>query len=388
MPTPPIGRIRPSPAAFCQRLPSSRRRAVLSLLALTALLAMLWLAYRFWAEWPTKAILRTPGNTWFLAFSPDSRTIATSNADGITVWDAEGGRQRATWDGLKGQFVGSGVFVSGVFSPDGRTFAAALSAYPRPLTIALIDVDSGRLKVSLPTQHTGVFNLAFTDAGRNLRALLLDIPDPTKEVLTWDVATGEQASSRPLSCPPACDMAVSPDGHLLALAPYNGATIRIWDLDGDRGLTRLANLSTVERLGRGLAFAADSRTLAVSREDGSFELWDVPTRRLKKALRGHTGGYVSNGIELAPDGRTLASRGDYYHPTSLPGALRLATSQALFGRTWTPAREVIVVDIGTDRRLARAANAVHPFYSPDSATIATYESDLTIRLRPSPARPR
>jgi WD40 repeat protein len=353
---------------------------VLGLLALMALLAMPWLVFRLWTGWPTKAILRTPGNTWFLAFSPDSRTIATSNADGITLWDADTGRKRASWGEVRG-YVGA-------FSPDGRTFAVALANYPGPTTIALIDVDTGRVKVSLPTRHTGLYDLAFTEAGRSLRALLGDVPN-LKETVTWDATTGQQTSSRLLTCPTAsCDTAVSLDGRLLALAPFSGAAVRIWDLEADRELARLTNRSTVVSLARGLAFSGDGRTLAVSRENGSFEIWDVPTRRLKMALRGHTGDYVSIGIRLAPDGRTLASRGEYLRPSSLPGGLRLASSQALFGRAWRPAPEVIVVDIGTGRRLARAAAAVHPFYSPDSATIATYESDLSIRLRPSPARPR
>jgi WD40 repeat protein len=274
------------------------------------------------------------------------------------------------------------------FSPDGRTFAAVRINYPGPSTIALIDVVTGRAEISLATRYTAVYDLAFIDSGRSLRVMLGDVPD-LNVAETWDTATGRQTSSRPLTCPTAsCDPAISPDGRLLALAPFSGTTIRIWDLVADHESARLTNRSTGVKLARGLAFSEDGWTLAVSREDGSFEIWDLPTRQLKKTLRGHTGSFVSNGIRIAPDGRTLASRGEFLRPSSIPVGFQVAFSQALLGWSGRPAPEVIVLDIGTGRRLARAAAAVHPFYSPDGATIATRETDFSIRLRPSPARPR
>ena len=376
----PIGRTLLSPATFRQQILGFRRWTILSLAALTALFTVPWMMFSERNEWPAKVTLRAPGGAWPLAFSPDSRTFATSNVDGITLWDVDNGRKRATW-GVAGAQVGA-------FSPDGKIVAVALSNYPDPTTIAIIDVDTGRMNFSWSTQYTCVFDLAFLENGKRVRALLGVAPEP-KEFATWDATTGQETSRRRLTYPTdSCDTEVSPDGRMLALAPYGGTAVRIWDLDVDRELAWLTNQSTVVKLARGLAFSGDSRTLAVSREDGSFEIWDLPTRQLKMALRGHSGDYVSYGIRLAPDGRTLASRGEFLRPSSLRGGFRLASSRAVHGRTWSPAPEVIVVDIGTGRCLARAAAAVHPFFSPDSATIATYDSDDSIRLRPSPARPQ
>ena len=372
-------------STFCRRaLGSPRRRAVLGLLALVAALAGLWGFDRGRTGWPTKAVLRSPGNTLPLAFSPDSRTFATWGADGVTLWDAATGRKRATCGGFQGQ-----ADAGGAFSPDGRTFAVAHATHPGPFTIDLIDLDTGQVKSSLTTRFTCVYDLAFADAGRSLRAFLGDVPNNLKVAETWDAATGRPTSSRPLTCPTAsCDTEISPDGRLLALAPRSGAVIRIWDLVADRELARLANRSTGVKYGRGLAFSGDARTLAVSREDGSFEIWDLPNRRLRTAFRGHTEDYTSYGIRLAPDGRTLASRGEFLGASSFPGALRCAVLQVRFGSRWRPDPEVIVSDIGTGRRLARAASANFPLYSPDGATIATFESDFNVRLRSSPARPR
>jgi WD40 repeat protein len=362
---------------------SSKRRAVFGVLAITAFLVVPWLAYRWWTQWPTQAILRTSGDTWPLAFSPDSRMFATSGRGGITLWESDTGRRRTTWDFDASRFAGVGAFA-----PDGRTFAVALFKHPQPLAIALVDVASGRMRAILPTRHTGVYDLSFAGGGRTLRAFLGDVPD-LKEVVRWDVETGNETSSQRLTCPTSgFDTEISPDGRFLAVAPFGGTVVRIWDVDADREFTRLTNPRTSEKLARGLGFSRDGKMLVTSREDGSFEIWDLESQRLRTVLRGHTGNYVSNGIRLAPDGRTLASRGEYLRPSSLSGSLQLAFTRAMAGRTWRPAPEVIVLDLKTGKRLARAASAIHPFYSPDSSTIATRETDYSVRLRPSPAEPR
>jgi WD40 repeat protein len=282
--------------------------------------------------------------------------------------------------------------VAGVFSPDGRTFTAALFKHPQPLSFSLVDVDTGRTRATLHARHTGVYNLAFTDGGRTLRAFVGDVPD-LKEVVLWDASTGEELSSRPLTCPTAaCDTAISPDGHLMALVPYGGLsksrTVRIWDLDADRELVRLSDPSSPCSLGRGLGFSEDSRTLAVGREDGAIEVWDLPTRSLRSTLRGHASEFQPQWIRFAPDGQTLASQGWYRRPASLVDSLLLALKQRSLGRSWRPPPEVIVLDIATGKRLAHAANALHPYYSPDGRTIATREMDFSVRLREVPSRPR
>ena len=208
-----------------------------------------------------------------------------------------------------------------------------------------------------------------------------------RAIVTWDAKTGQQTTSPVWSgTETAGDKVVSPDGSLLAVAPIGKNAVRILGVETDRELTRLNNTSTSSKLGRGMRFSDDGRTIFISRENGSFEIWDVPGGQLKKVLRGHTQGYVSHELRLAPDGKTLASRGEYMHPTSHLGAIKLAASRAMNGKTWAPPSEVIVVEIETGLRLARTMGATRPLFSPDSATIATYESDRSVRLRPNPDR--
>ena len=343
--------------------------------------AGLWLPSFWETEWPTRAVLRTPSDTWFLDFSPDSRTLATWGGEGVTLWDVATGRERTTWKRADGQTA-----AMGVFAPDGRTFASLHSDYPGPITIDLIDVETGRSRASLPTQHNRIYGLVFTDEGRSLRAVLGDMSN-LKQAVTWDVATGTETGSRTYTClVGAADTMISPDGRLMALTPFSGKTVQIWDLETGQVISRLTHPSSSLRLAGGFAFSRDNRTLVTGREDGSFEVWDLATATLTTTFRGHTDGHVTYGLQLAPDGRTLASSGVYSNPTSMVRGLQLDLSRKILGTNWRPDPEVIVVDIVTGERLARAGSSMHPHYSPDGSTIATRQMNFSLRLRPMPGR--
>jgi WD40 repeat protein len=360
---------------------SRLRRAALAVVAAVVLAGGAWLGLGRWAEWPARARLRTPGATWPLAFSPDSRTFATSDGSRVTLWDAADGRARATWE-LGRPRPG----IVGAFSPDGRTFVAAVDGHPQPISVAWVDVATGRLKFVRPTQSTGIYSLSFTPDGRGLRAFLGDVPD-LKQAITWDAESGRETSNRPLTCPKGRHWtAISPDGHLLAMAAIGGSVVELWDLDADRPLGVLSDRPSPPPLAAALGFSEDGRTLAIGLEDGTIELWDVPGRTLRRTLQGHTPGYNSWWIRFAPDGRTLASHGALERPASLVQGLHLELMRAVVDKAYRPAPEVVVLDVATGRRLARAGSAIHPRFSPDGRTLATREEDLSVRLRDVPAR--
>jgi len=361
-----------------------RWRAMLALMASVALLAGAWLASGWRAEsWPAKVELRSPPETWPLAFSPDGRLFATSGLGGITLWDTSTGRERGTWKVEQGRFANAGAF-----SPDGRTFAASLNSYPRPLVIALIDVPSGRTRATLTAQHTNSYDLGFSADGKALRLLSGD-RNGFKDVATWDAATGEPISTRTPSLPSPGNwlLAASPDGRILAFRPPRRGPIWLMDSETDRPLPIPAGLASAS-IGQGAGFSRDGRLLAIGRGDGAIDLWDLPAQRLVKTLKAHKGGYASVAIRFAPDGRTIASRGEPVGGT--PGLSRVwrDLTRNLYGHGSGPSTEVVIMDLSTGERLARSGTSIHPFYSPDGRTIATREFDHSVRLRdiPAPAR--
>jgi hypothetical protein len=241
-------------------------------------------------------------------------------------------------------------------------------------------------------------HLAFADDGRTLRAVLGDCPEfqghgarwnpacgfDLNYVVTWDVATGREVSSRPITAPTrGAATAISPDGRTLALSD-RAKTIQLWDLDADLALGTLVNpANTGGPFGAGLGFSEDGRTLAIDRMDGAIELWDVPSRRLLRSIRGDMETFGLTAIRFSPDGRTLALAG--YRGRQRSTLVKV--EEAVLGALGASPRvdwEFLLLDATTGRRLARAADSSRPFYSPDDRTLATYEPDGTTRLRDVP----
>ena len=277
--------------------------------------------------------------------------------------------------------------MTGAFSPDGRTFAAAIVHHPESVAIELIDPATGRTRATLRTRHPSIYRVAFSPDGRAVRAYLGAGPH-LEEVVTWDAATGEETSRRPVTPPTrGSAMAISPDGRTLAFIPLRAGVVWLWDLEADRRLGGLTNPSRVGTVGPGLAFSPDGRTLAAGDKDGAIEIWDVATRKLLRTIPGHSGGYASSGLRFSPDGRTIASAGqDTGRNRTALGRFSDDVTRSLFGsagrgRTprwswWTspPAGGWP----GRGRRYT-------PIYSPDGKTVVTRQEDPQ-RPPPRPAR--
>ncbi len=104
----------------------------------------------------------------------------------------------------------------------------------------------------------------------------------------------EAHSGRPVRC-----VAFRPDGKVLASA--DDESVKLWDLDGGRLLSRL-----VQPAESRVAFSGDGKRLAAGDKDGAVRVWDVATE--KELCRFNHGGAV-NGVALSPDGGTVASAG-------------------------------------------------------------------------------
>ena len=375
------------------------RRAFLRLGLLTGGLAALgWVAW--WAivaRWPIRATFGEP-HDWPLAFSADGRELLGSRTvsdiqsevrERVTPWGTGSGLAREPWPDILTGFPK--VYAA---SPDGRWFAIAASMQgASSAKVDLVGIADGRRRWSVEVGRSDVYAIGWTAEGRALWTCLGDSSN-VRELATWDPATGEKTSSRPISAPGMMNFAaVSPDGRVLAYYSYSRwkASVELWDLGEDRSLGRLANPAKAGSAAEWQAsFSGDGRILAFVVNDGSVELWDVPGRKLIRSIPYRSGWdtgrhnfFATNAIEVAPDGRTFA-----LVASEAPDDSRLARIwRDLTGWGEEPDSELIVVDIATGRTIARGKTTFPPVYSPDSQAIATRDKG-GIHVRGVPPSPR
>jgi len=356
------------------------------------------LGYRWWTTWPVRLEFGDEHGGIPLAFSPDGATLATKGfrSAGLRFWDAARGRLRASWAYPHPVKYDD---VDGAFSPDGRTFAAVWIAQHPPgtetLSIDLIDVASGQSRVSIPalsgrpTGNIASCGPAFAADGRSLR--LVAGTGGRGQLLDCDVSTGRVFAGRPVSLDVKWyQMALSPDGRLIAAYSYAtspvwswSTDVTLWDVDRDREVARLSGQAGGPAITE-LAFSGDGKTLGVGRNDGSIELWDVGTNGLRASLRGHQPGFIPRELRLSHDGSLVASRGHISRPAPTLAYVHLRLN-ALLGyyrdEGGRPETELLVLDAITNRCLGRVAWEFWPVFSHDGKEIASTTWGGTIRLR-------
>jgi len=277
--------------------------------------------------WETNGLIG-PGQD--VEYSPDGRWLATDDgsSDEVWIWDAQTGQRLLV---LNPKVAGS--IFSMKFSPNGKYLATLFSpdAYPRNKKIQIYTLggaagtlDGSQVKplksISVPdgsallftpdsrsvsfwswsrTNHDCYVNVwdferssqprrvgaaiqqsqqceAFTPDGHHLLVM-----DKSGEIVTMDVTTGERTSSFQVETPEIAAsvrgtqlLRLSPDGSLLALSSASGIGVEIWDTKGGRRLYALREQSGAISW---LAWSPDSRHLAVARDRGTCEIWNLDT---------------------------------------------------------------------------------------------------------------
>jgi len=164
------------------------------------------------------------------------------------------------------------------FTPDGKTLISSDNEL-----IRLWDVASSKEKAVLKNGNSGPKPVAISPDGKLLAAGNWDTT-----VRLWDATSGAEIATLTGHAGPVLTVSFSPDSSLLASGGRSvkwgeNAEVKLWDL---RTRTVVASLSGVtDPVGR-LSFSPDGKTIAVGGVGSSVFLWDIATKQVLKTLKG------------------------------------------------------------------------------------------------------
>jgi M6 family metalloprotease-like protein len=255
-------------------------------------------------------------------FSPDGRLVVTASDDGVRIWDVQGQSLVTTLahDGAwEAQFHGDDLLVVA----EGRLVARSLRLEGNTLRV-------GAPRVLVAARVTNAHSVVPLPASRRL-AVGLAGPGADCEVVTIDPSAPTAPPQRLGTLHgTATFLAASPDGRLVAAAPFMGSQVAVWDV---ATAERVATLP-VESHGD-LAFSPDGTTILVGSPHTyraySTATWtEVASAERRKTTVWGESSYLGAGelvaVTLEPGVPRLLDATDLSPVVALEGAERAAAT--------------------------------------------------------------
>mgnify|MGYP001264933902 CR=1 FL=1 len=240
-----------------------------------------------------------------IVYSPDGKTLAAASSIGILFYDAN------TLEKVRLIETGS-WFSSLAFSSDGHRLVLGLWNG----AIQLVETDSGALLQTLEGHNSYINSVAFSPNGNKLASGSSD-----GTIRLWDAESGAPLQTLEGHTDIVTSVVFSPDGSRLA-SSSDDKTIQLWDSESGESLHSLEGRTSYGGFNK-IAFSPDGGMLASGSSDNTVKLWDSTSGELLFTLKGHKNSVY--GVAFSPDGRFLAS-GSYDRTIRLwdaeSGALR------------------------------------------------------------------
>ena len=206
---------------------------------------------------PRTTINTSAASSSFLAFTPDSLTLAVVIGDTVKLFNVASGQETGT-------IVAKGTTAI-LFSPDGQSlYAGGWEG------ITVWDMSTGSQIRTMGDVSNGANRLALSPDG----SLLVSAGSSVQPMILWEAATGRQLRTFSGHTGGVNSLVFSPDGKLLA-SSAGDVTIKLWDVATGNVLQTLVGHTEPAS---SLAFSPDGTTLASIAYDQGVWLWGVPVK--------------------------------------------------------------------------------------------------------------
>lgn len=265
---------------------------------------------------------RHGGQLMAIAYSPDGKTIASSNFGSIMLWEAETGKPIARLvrkEEIPGKPNESqtqqGHTFGLVFTPDGKWLLAAGSP--------TVSHDRGHLVIWNLADRTSIKAVQIEARGNNwMRTVAVSSDGKTIAAGTdsgqlFLIDGQTQQVIKEVKTDVVAGLSFAPDGKILAVATPEKFIILLDPTTG-KELKRFEAAHA-----RQVAFTPDGKSLWVGSDGGSsfmndnrpgtISRWDLQTGTVVQKFETNPGLFLS--LAISPDGKTLASGGESYGPS-------------------------------------------------------------------------
>lgn len=215
---------------------------------------------------------QSPSRT--VAFSPDSKFVASGSGPGVAIFDVATGALVKTYPRTNN-------INALAYSPDGTKIAAASAGVQLPATypgsIEILDVNTFSSLISIPVPNGGVRSLSFSPDGQSVAAARVN-----GEVAIYDVNTGQlKISLGNIAIDYVMGVAFSPDGRTLvtsggSAAEFYEGQVKLWDVQTGQMLKLAKNGSRTETI----AYSPDGTKVVAGNTDGAIRVYALPNLNL------------------------------------------------------------------------------------------------------------